>query len=303
MTHRNIFYTADQVVTENHIDGYLYGAELKGNGGIQSEDISGKSEHNAIVLVRRGSITFVMNGEEHCIRSLEIKGIPNWATIESVRCSTDFHGCIIEACDELLMDIFRNNNPLPLDSLYRLSVNHDVLRLSRKECATMFTDMRNIISALGEKRHHFLNELSYAYLYIFTADLASIIWDRHGNGIPDHTLEISRSSIIFQQFLELLGNNIETTRRIAFYAEKLCISKQYLSLIVKEMTGETIGKVISKVRAEKALRMLTRTDLSIKQIADLLSFPDQSTFGKFFKQQFGKSPVRYRENITKKLRM
>ncbi len=303
MTRENILYDNSQTIAENHIDGYLYGAELKGSGGKEWKSAPGKIEHNAIVLVKRGRMTYTMNREEFTVKSHEMKGIPNWATIEEIRYSDDFHGCIIEACDEILMDIFRNNNPLPLDSMFRLSGNNNALSLSRKECSTLFTDIRNIISALGEKQHHFLNELNYAYLYIFTADLASIIWDRHGNGIPDHTLEISRSGIIFQQFLELLGNNIESAHRISFYAEKLCISKQYLSLIVREMTGNTIGKVISKVRAEKALRLLTRTDLSIKQIADRLSFPDQSTFGKFFKRQFGKSPVEYRGNITKKLRV
>ena len=90
---------------------------------------------------------------------------------------------------------------------------------------------------------------------------------------------------------------------MTFYAGELCISKQYLSAVVKEKTKTTTGKIIAKVRAEKALQMLRDTELSIKEIADRLSFPDQSTFGKFFKKHFGKSPLGYRSKITKKMRM
>ena len=50
-------------------------------------------------------------------------------------------------------------------------------------------------------------------------------------------------------------------------------------------------------------KMLRDTELSIKEIADRLSFPDQSTFGKFFKKHFGESPLGYRSKITKKMRM
>ena len=42
--------------------------------------------------------------------------------------------------------------------------------------------------------------------------------------------------------------------------------------------------------------LITTTDKSIKEIADLLNFPNASAFGTFFKKQVGMSPVNYRQN-------
>ena len=88
---------------------------------------------------------------------------------------------------------------------------------------------------------------------------------------------------------------------LEFYAEELCISKQYLSLIVKEKTRVSAGKIIAVMRTEAASRMLRDPEMTIQQIASRLSFADQSSFGKFFKKHTGVSPMRYRQTLRKTL--
>ena len=158
-----------------------------------------------------------------------------------------------------------------------------------------------MISALSNKNHHFAEEVNYAYFYILLTDMADMMWKRYGSGGPSHLSEMRRADGILKEFAELMAANIKKHTDIGFYAEHLCISKQYLSLIVKEKTKVSIGTVISSVRMDMAARLLRNPDMSIQQIAEELSFADQSSFGKFFKKHAGTSPLKYRQNLRKTL--
>ena len=173
--------------------------------------------------------------------------------------------------------------------------------LAEDDVKRLCKDIRNLIEALNDKKHHFAEELCYSYFYILITDMADMMWERYGKGIPTKHPDMRRSESIIKEFVGLLQKHIETHTDVGFYAEKLCISKQYLSLIVKERTMVSIGTVISSLRAEVAAGLLRDPDLSIQQIANRLSFSDQSSFGKFFKKHTGMSPLKYRQSLRKTL--
>ena len=80
-----------------------------------------------------------------------------------------------------------------------------------------------------------------------------------------------------------------------FYANKLCLTPNYLSGVVKEYTGKTATEWVNDFVILEAKIMLKDTGYSIQEISDRLHFPDQSTFGKYFKKLTGVSPKMYRE--------
>ena len=131
--------------------------------------------------------------------------------------------------------------------------------------------------------------------------MANMMWNKYGEGTPSHHSDMKRSDSILKGFAELLSQHVSRETSLDFYAEKLCISKQYLSLIVKEKTRVTAGKIIAVMRTEAASRLLRDPELTIQQIASQLSFADQSSFGKFFKKHTGVSPMRYRQTLRKTL--
>ena len=158
-----------------------------------------------------------------------------------------------------------------------------------------------MIMALSDKDHLFAEEINYAYFYILLTDMADMMWRKYGRYEPVKQSEMRRADGILKEFSELLVKHVKTETSVGFYAEKLCISKQYLSLIVKEKLRVTIGTVISSMRIEVAARMLRDPELTIQQVAEALSFSDQSSFGKFFKKHTGLSPLKYRQNLKKTL--
>lgn len=107
----------------------------------------------------------------------------------------------------------------------------------------------------------------------------------------------SRKSEIVNNFFELLYRFCEKEHSVVFYAKKLCISPQYLSLITKSQTGNTANQWIDDALSNEAIHLLRNPNISIQEIAYTLNFSDQSSFGKFFKKQKRMSPSKYRRTI------
>ena len=62
------------------------------------------------------------------------------------------------------------------------------------------------------------------------------------------------------------------------------------------VTGRTANYWLNYYLITEAMILLRTTDLDIQEISDLLNFPAQSNFGKFFKRQTGQSPNNYRKS-------
>lgn len=107
--------------------------------------------------------------------------------------------------------------------------------------------------------------------------------------------KVSHKLEIYRSFRKLLAEHYEKEHYIAFYAEKLNITTTYLSRIVRSISGRTVNSHIAELLFTEARRLLDCTDLPVKQIADILGFADQASFGKFFRSQTGISPKAYRK--------
>ena len=201
----------------------------------------------------------------------------------------------------IVEDIFRNRNPFPADFRFRIDHGIGGHTMDANDIEVLRKDINNMIDALSNRNHHFAEELNYAYFYILLTDMADMVWKKYGKHEPSHHSELKHSDGILKEFGELLLKHVQTETSVGFYAEKLCISKQYLSLIVKEKMMVTIGTIIASMRVEIASRLLRNPEYTIQQIAAMMSFSDQSAFGKFFKKHTGVSPLKYRQNLRKTL--
>ena len=97
-----------------------------------------------------------------------------------------------------------------------------------------------------------------------------------------------------QDFMSHLQENYRSERSVSFYASKLCISPKYLSLLVKEATGQTAASLIDRYVINEAKNLLRFSGLTVQQVSYKLNFPNQSAFGKYFKHLTGDSPSTFR---------
>lgn len=98
-------------------------------------------------------------------------------------------------------------------------------------------------------------------------------------------------------FLESVFNPDRMTGTIASYAEEAGISENYLSRLVKQSTGRSVGAWIDIVRIQRAKRLLSSTSLSIIDIAASVGVEDQSYFSRLFKKETGITPSSFRKKM------
>lgn len=143
------------------------------------------------------------------------------------------------------------------------------------------------------KNHHFQLEVLRNSFIGFNLEIGNIMVEKE-KGIKQPVL--SRKEEIFQQFLHVLMENCQKEHAVSFYAEKMFITPQYLSLVLKEITGKSASKWIDDALIVEAKILLKSPHNTVQQVADLLNYSDQSTFGKFFKKHMGISPLEYRKS-------
>ena len=80
--------------------------------------------------------------------------------------------------------------------------------------------------------------------------------------------------------------------------EELClhlhISPSYFSMIFKKETKKTFHQYVTELRMDKALTLLSSTELKTAQIAQRVGLPDPSYFSYCFKKHFGFPPSQAR---------
>lgn len=109
-----------------------------------------------------------------------------------------------------------------------------------------------------------------------------------------HYMHLSRCEYLFAHFMDLVSTHLVKERSISFYASKMCISPQYLSTVVKQVSGKNPTVWIREKLMDEIKYRLCCTQDSIKEIAYGLNFPNLSFFGKYFKANSGLSPSLYR---------
>lgn len=108
-------------------------------------------------------------------------------------------------------------------------------------------------------------------------------------------LEITgQTEEIFVSFYQLMQEHFIEQHGIAFYADNLNITPNYLSRIVKRVTGKTVIDCINEMLVIEATWLIKSTDMTVAQIADRLCFASSASFDKFYKRMRGCTPLSIR---------
>ena len=76
-------------------------------------------------------------------------------------------------------------------------------------------------------------------------------------------------------------------------------NESYLSRLFKKQTGTNFKNFVTEIKLEKAVHLLSETDILVKDIAKNLGFESTSHFQYFFKKNLGMTPQEYRHEHIK----
>lgn len=85
---------------------------------------------------------------------------------------------------------------------------------------------------------------------------------------------------------------------VQYIADTLHVSPNYLSGLLKTLTGQSTQQHIHDKVIEKAKEQLSTTDLSVSEIAYQLGFEHPQSFSKFFKTKTHLSPLEFRQSFN-----
>jgi len=112
--------------------------------------------------------------------------------------------------------------------------------------------------------------------------------------MENHTVESQR----IYQCRWLIRNHFKDSElSVGWLANNLACSSNYLSKIFHEEIGVKITTYITDIRLRNALDVLRTTSLSVKEISNVCGFRDPNYFSRIFKQNYGKTPLEYRNEL------
>lgn len=137
------------------------------------------------------------------------------------------------------------------------------------------------------------------YLVYLRYAICLSVCEAYFSNNPVAAVSQDRDDAIFNQFLISVYEHCNRERTVQFYADEQHLSPYYFSTIIRGKSGKSALQWIENVTMTYARQYLNDSAMSIKQIAEHLNFPDQSTFGRYFKHREGCSPSEYRINNNK----
>ncbi len=118
---------------------------------------------------------------------------------------------------------------------------------------------------------------------------------RLGKAVEPLALKVnSRKSQQIEKFRAMVDADYKKHLPIATYADALSITPGQLSRLCREVLGMSGLDVINARLIHEAQRELIYTTASIKQLANILGFSDETYFGRFFRKHTGLSPREFR---------
>ena len=247
------------------------------------------TETSAIIYCKSGEATFLFNDKQHTF----VAGT-NFIVMDTVN-------LYLEHCtDDFIIYVLRFNNDITnrlftyFDTSILLSLKMSFPDISPVEnyLASNLTikKMIMLLSSINESENKklIMRSLMFCYLYE-TDDLVKQSYTIVGcqnTSYVDSTI---------RQFIELCRQYHKEHREIDFYSDKLHISRRYLHKIIEKKLNTTPKKIIDNYVVTSIKKLLRTTAKSNKEIADILNFPDLSTFSQYFRRLIGITPTEFRK--------
>ncbi len=196
------------------------------------------------------------------------------------------------------LDFIRNKNIdiLPIANKLINLKNSQKIMLPKNS----MTEMRTLIQAVSEEiNNNDHDDESDSIL----RGLVSTLFFKIGRAVDKSQKETQseekvqdKTTSYFKEFIVHLSKHYKEQRTVGFYAEKMSLSPKYFTTVIKRASGHTVAEWIDHYVILEAKNLLKFSTMNVQEIAYSLNFPNQSFFGKYFKQHTGMSPSQHKKS-------
>lgn len=98
--------------------------------------------------------------------------------------------------------------------------------------------------------------------------------------------------------LEYVDKNFCSDISIQDLSQRFYVNPNYISQLFKKELGKSFTEYLTNLRVRYACELLSNSELSLQNVADKTGYNDYFYFSKVFKKIIGKTPSKYREDVT-----
>jgi AraC-like DNA-binding protein len=149
------------------------------------------------------------------------------------------------------------------------------------------------------------HEGKYPHHVIRSAETLQHIHDWFAGWIPvflaykkSHGKQKWRSEI--RTVMQLVSERLHLPLKVSELAAEVGFTENYLSILFKKETGETLTDYMTRLRMKKARELLRDPELKIYAISEQIGYTDPNHFSRSFKQVEGMYPTEYRKLLLGK---
>jgi AraC family transcriptional regulator, transcriptional activator of pobA len=241
----------------------------------------------AFVLLQAGAGRLAINGIEYPIEVNGLYCIPSgqWYRIELAAAAEGFVVLFPEDLLHLGNGAVGFTHRCCLFGLFR-----------RQPCIRLGKEAANIIAGIFSKigmdtADHFDADMRRAYTGVFMIELARLTESSAKSKVPIDDIQLAEALI------GLVESKYLVWKKVSDYAARLQITPNYLSSVLKRVSGSTVGHHIRQQIVLEAKRRARGNNLSLKEISYYLGFKDVAHFSKLFKSVHGQNFTAFRNNM------
>lgn len=255
----------------------------------------------ALIFVTKGKLTITIDSETVVARSHDLLVCRPHTIFGKYTISSNFDCSVVALSKDFIYNIISN---VRIKWVNIASTRTPLLHLD-DNMVRLVNNYYNLVGSSIVANMNVFNPMSARYLTFALLEELKSYALRIG-AIPVDQLDenpVRQSDVIFKRFITLaskaMAEETNPSRSIQYYAEMLNVSPKYLTHVCKVCSGDTAKNIIGKMLIKRIETLLLYNDMSIKEIAMQLGFPDVSNFGRYVKAKLGESPRAIRSRARK----
>lgn len=244
-----------------------------------------------IVFVYRGSYAIKINGVDYVDYQSSVYFIKPGDVVQ-MQFNTECTGIFIGFEDSFFSQRYHENILRYFDFFQLDSASQQIVSESVRTKVVLLVDM--MLGEYSTDRVYRMKVLR-SYLNILLCELQSVDEEDQHFSIEYNKAGYNDRILAFMDLVEVHFKEAKTP---SFYAEKLCVTPNYLNKLCKQERGITAGQLVRQRIVVEAKRLLQFSTFNVNEIAQELCFDSTSYFVTFFKKQEGITPDHYRKSFS-----